>query len=174
MSIPLAEAFRFCPHCGATVESPGRNPLSCGKCGFTYYFTPVTGVVGIIAAEDGRVLLLKRARDPGRGLWGLPGGFVDPGEAADEALIREVREEVALTVLRLTYLGSFANRYDYRGTVIPVTDVIYVCHVESMSPLRIEPGEIEEAVWLHPGEAELSRMAFTSNRQALELFLRWR
>ena len=171
MSIPLAEAFRFCPRCGAAVENVGGNPLQCGQCAFAYYFTPVTGVVGIIAAEDGRVLLLQRARDPGRGLWGLPGGFVDPGESADEALIREVREEVGLTAVQLNYLGSFANRYDYRGVVIPVTDVIYTCTVESHAPLRVEPEEIQEAVWLHPGEAELSRMAFTSNRRALELYL---
>ena len=45
-----------------------------------------------------RVLLIQRARNPWRGMWSLPGGRLEPGETAEEAAGREVREEVGLTV----------------------------------------------------------------------------
>lgn len=174
MSLPLAQAFQFCPRCGRALDQPGRNPLVCPACDFRFYFTPVTGVVGIVVNAAGEVLLLERARDPGRGKYGLPGGFVDPGESAEDALLREVREEVHLTVSRLAYLASYPNDYTYRGVTIPVTDVIYVCRVESFAPLRADPQEIAGTRLCQPGPPELERMAFESNRRALELYLRGR
>lgn len=171
--VPLARAFRFCPGCGATVEAAalGRNPLVCASCGFMFYFSPVTGVVCIIGNDEGEVLLLVRNRDPGRGLYGLPGGFVDPGESADEAAAREVREEVGLEVTGLNYLGSFANEYPFRGVTIPVTDLIYDCRVASLEGIRPARDEIARCVLCRPGPAELSRMAFDSNRRGLIRFL---
>lgn len=174
MSIPLAQAFQFCPRCGNAIEPVGRNPLVCPACDFCFYFTPVTGVVGILVNPQGEVLLLERARDPGRGKYGLPGGFVDPGETAEDALIREVREEVHLTVSRLAYLASYPNDYTYRGVTIPVTDIIYICRVDSYAPLRADPQEIAGTRLCRPGPRELERMAFDSNRRALELYLQGR
>jgi len=138
----LAAAFRFCPRCGAAIAEPGRNPLRCVACDFTYYFSPVTGVVCIIANAAGEILLFRRAREPGQGLFGLPGGFVDPGESAHDAAIREVREETSLQVIGLTYLGSFPNQYEYHGVTIPVTDLIYACDVASFDPLCAHSEEI--------------------------------
>ena len=167
----LAEAFQFCPRCGVAVEQPGRNPLRCTECEFTFFFSPNIGVVCIIANPAGEVVLFERARDPGKGLFGLPGGFVDPGESAEDAAIREVREEAALDVVALRYLGSFPNEYAYRGVTIPVTDMIYECDVASFDGLRLQPGEIAGIHLCRPGPEELGRMAFESNRQGLELFL---
>lgn len=172
MSIRMADAFQFCPHCGVRLAVAGRDPLDCGACGFRYHFTPVTGVVGLIVNPAGELLLLIRDRDPGRGLFGLPGGFVDAGETAEAALRREVLEEVNLTVSSLRYLGSFANDYHYRGAIVPVTDVVFRCEVQSLQPLRTQPGEVAGFRFCRPGPEELDRMAFQSNRRAVELFLR--
>jgi mutator protein MutT len=60
---------------------------------------PKIGVgVGAIVTRDGHLLMVKRGKDPGRGLWSIPGGHVEPGEYLTEALTREVREETALEV----------------------------------------------------------------------------
>jgi 8-oxo-dGTP diphosphatase len=60
------------------------------------------------------VLMVKRARDPFKGTWMFPSGFVDFGEHACDALVREVREETGLAVLRATLLGVFQSEDDPR------------------------------------------------------------
>jgi ADP-ribose pyrophosphatase len=54
--------------------------------------------VGVIVLRDGRVLLVQRGREPGRGLWALPGGMVDLGETMRQAAAREAFEETGLRV----------------------------------------------------------------------------
>jgi ADP-ribose pyrophosphatase len=171
MAMELARAFRFCPACGTAVTQPGNNPLRCAQCGFVFYFSPICGVVCIIANAVGEVLMLVRAREPGRGLFGLPGGFVDPGESAEDAARREVREEVNLEVASLHYLGSFPNSYHYKGVTLPVTDLIYHCEVHSLDGLHADPAEVSEVRLCRPGPDELRHMAFDSNRRGLQLFL---
>jgi len=55
-------------------------------------------VGGIVHDDDGRLLLIQRANEPGRGMWSIPGGRVEPGETDTEALVREMREETGLDV----------------------------------------------------------------------------
>jgi ADP-ribose pyrophosphatase YjhB (NUDIX family) len=54
--------------------------------------------VGAIVTKEAHLLMVRRAKDPGRGLWTIPGGHVEPGEYLSDALVREVREETALQV----------------------------------------------------------------------------
>ena len=117
------------------------------------------------------MLLLVRAKDPGKGMYGLPGGFVDAGETAEEALQREVLEEVQLNVTSYRYLVSYPNEYNFKGFVLPVTDIFFVIEVESFDSISLMDGEIDDWHFCHPTRRELNRMAFESNRKALEFFL---
>lgn len=172
MSTPIAEAFRYCPRCACASDAPGRNPFRCPACGFVHHFSPIAAVGAIIEGPDGAVLFVVRAKDPGKGKLGLPGGFVDAGETAEEALHREAREEANVKLIDLRYLISFPNDYSYLGVTFPVTDLFYVCRAESLDALSAEDGEIADFRLARPTAAELDRMAFESNRLALEEYLR--
>lgn len=54
--------------------------------------------VSAVIVRDGKILLVKRGREPNRGLWSLPGGSIEPGEAIDDAIVREVEEETRMRV----------------------------------------------------------------------------
>lgn len=170
MSKLMWEVFRFCPRCGAAIETTG-NPMHCSSCDYTHFFGPCSAVAGILTDADGRVLFLRRQKDPGKGKLGLPGGFVDAGESAEDALKREAFEEMNLRVKRMEYLASFPNNYTYQGVTLAVTDMFFTCEVESFESIAAEESEVAGWHFCKPDEATLEQMAFLSNRKAVEAFI---
>jgi ADP-ribose pyrophosphatase YjhB (NUDIX family) len=162
-----ANHFKFCPRCGQQrSEGVGTSPLRCGACGFLYYFNPTIAVAGFIFAPDGRTLFIRRAKEPAKGRLALPGGFVDIGETAEEALRREAQEEVNVELADLRFLCSHTNSYDYGGITYPVLDLFYRArpvHVESAAALD----GVESFEWLDPRAVDLDAIAFPSIRNAL-------
>lgn len=70
-------------------------------------------VGGVTFDSRGRLLLIRRAHDPGSGQWSLPGGRVEPGETDEEAVVRELREETGLDVIPGTLVGTvIRGRYE--------------------------------------------------------------
>jgi ADP-ribose pyrophosphatase YjhB (NUDIX family) len=67
--------------------------------------------VGGAVVRDGRLLLVRRASRHGRGNWQLPGGFIEPHETIEQAVVREVEEEAGVTAEVVGVLG-LRNRYD--------------------------------------------------------------
>lgn len=104
--IPLT-GFRFCPKCGVErlVSEDGKS-VTCGACGFRYFHNMAAAVMGILTTPSG-ILLTRRAEDPGKGMLDLPGGFVDYGESLEQALVREIQEELGIRVTIPEYIGSF-------------------------------------------------------------------
>jgi len=84
-----------------------------------------------VIAEDreGRLLLIRRAKEPGRGLLGVPGGFVEIGESAELSARREAGEETGIEVEGLRFLGSWPNLYEWRGVAYPVVDIYFTGRV---------------------------------------------
>lgn len=168
MTIEVSHSYRYCPICGASRSSyaPPR-PFQCESCLHTSYFGPVAAVGGILTNESGQVLLIIRARDPGRGLLGMPGGFVDPGEPAEEALRREVFEEVGLQINSPRFLVTAPNRYIYNGVEHPVLDLFFHARIDSTQSVAPEATEVTDWFWTELNDSVLDRLAFDSNRLAL-------
>jgi ADP-ribose pyrophosphatase YjhB (NUDIX family) len=111
-----SEAFRFCPRCGGGLErrllkSKEPERLVCRQCGFVFYLDPKIAVGTIIRSAVGRLVLVRRAIEPGYGKWVFPGGYVDRGETLTDAAVREAREECGLEVR----LDGLVNIYSYSG-----------------------------------------------------------
>ena len=163
--------FRCCPRCGAVLTSPGTCPLVCAGCGFAYYFNPAVSAAGILLRGDGQALFIRRGHEPGLGRLAFVGGFVDAGETPEEALRREVREEVGVELDAIGYLGSQPNTYAYRGVTYHVVDLVYVARIAEGSVPRAIDG-VEAIEWHDPLAVDPACLAFTSMTWALAAFQR--
>lgn len=159
--------YRYCPFCATPLQKKEvfhRVRGSCPACGFVHFLDPKVAVIAFVTHGD-RLLLIRRAVDPARGRWALPGGFMDAGEMPHEALKREIREEVGLEIR----VGALMNIFPmngpgsrswgivlaYRG--VPVDDTV--------DDLR-SGDDVSEAGWFGP-ESLPADLAFDSTRSLL-------
>jgi 8-oxo-dGTP diphosphatase len=108
----------FCPRCATPVEDrlfEGRPRPTCPACAYIAFSDPKVAAA-VLVERDGQVLLIRRAIDPGKGLWCFPGGYVDFAEDPVVAATRECREETGLDVADLRLLDVAFN-----GRVIVIT-----------------------------------------------------
>lgn len=90
--------YQFCPFCGEKLKikkEEEKERKFCSFCKWTYY-PHVAGSAGAIIVRGKKVLLVKRSRDPYKGTWMFPAGFIDFGEHPEETLKREIKEETGL------------------------------------------------------------------------------
>ncbi|POA54807.1 MULTISPECIES: NUDIX hydrolase [unclassified Pseudomonas] len=100
---------------------------------------------GAAIVRDGRLLLVKRLRDPEAGHWGLPGGKVDWLEPVEQAMRREILEELGLTLQGVSLLCVVDQIDPQRGEhwVAPV----YLASAPAMAPCNLEPHKHSEIAW---------------------------
>jgi len=161
-------AYRYCPRCGSPLEvrrlkvnDPER--LVCGSCGFVFYLDPKIAVGTIIRTDPHRLVLVKRAIEPGYGKWVFPGGYVDRGEPLTAAAVREAREESGLEVR----LDGLVNVYSYRDRV-----AVIVVYAATAIGGRLEIDEESlELVEVEPAAIPWTELAFRSTTEALRDYL---
>lgn len=168
MSLNLSESYKFCPLCGGPLEKriikAGEPPrLVCRACGFVFYIDPKLAVISLVPLEEGLVLV-RRAIDPGYGLWVAPGGFVDMGEPVEEAVVRETREETHLEVR----VRRLLNVYSYRDR----QTVILAYVTEYLGGDLAAGDETLEARIFRPAEIPWDQLAFSSTKDAVAEYLK--
>jgi ADP-ribose pyrophosphatase YjhB (NUDIX family) len=154
------EGWRFCPRCAGSLTREDDR-VRCTSCGEVYWGNAVPGVQGILE-RAGRVLLARRANEPRRGYWDLPGGFLGEAEAPLEGLRREFREETGLEVEPLEFLQIDIEPYGDR----------YVLSITWLVEGDGEPvadDDVAELRWFAPGELP-DEMAFPGQNAVLR---RW-
>jgi len=164
--------YRFCPYCGVSMElqeAHGALRPVCSACGFTHFHDPKVAVIALVASGE-RVLLIRRGVDPERGKWALPGGFMDAGEMPEEALARELAEEVGLDVRIERFLGIFrmAPLARSSGGIV----IAYQASIDAEQPSCAARGQDDalEARWFTPDDLPIG-LAFDST---VELLRAWR
>jgi 8-oxo-dGTP diphosphatase len=166
----MQPAFKFCPVCGAQLEprvlrigEPSRLVCTNESCGFVFYLDPKVAVGTIIGDEDGRIVLVKRAIEPGYGKWVFPGGYVDRGEEVTMAAVREAREEAGLDVRINRLIGI----YSYAGRT-PII-IVYAATMTG-GELAVDEEGIEVR-WFEASAIPWDDLAFASTREAIRDFL---
>lgn len=110
----IAASLNFCARCGAelrfgAIEGEDRLRSNCAACGHVAYVNPRLVVTTLPVMDDGRVVLLRRGIEPGRGAWAQPGGFLEVDETVAEAAIRETLEETGLRVRPGEIVGLYTR-----------------------------------------------------------------
>lgn len=168
---PPSALFKHCPRCAAARNSEGDAVrFVCETCGFVYYYNVAVSSAVLILDAEGYALFIRRARDPGKDKLALPGGFIDRGETAEAAAMREVREEAGVKLTSVTFLASFPNLYSYRSVDYPVVDLFFTARVPARQASPLD--DVTEIVWSNPGSLRDDDLAFPSHASALRCFAR--
>lgn len=159
------DGWRFCPRCGTAATFAGdgvERHLVCTACAFVKYDNPLPTTIGLVEA-DGRLLLLKRADAPQRGWWDTVGGFIAAGESAEQAMLREAREEIGVAVRIEQLLGTYGSVYGDTG--LRTLGVAFRCTLPPDARLRIS-AESTDHGWF--ARAELPPLAFADTQAAAD------
>ena len=108
--------YQFCPFCGKKLKTrieEQKERKYCSSCHWTYY-PRVAQAAAAVIVRKGKVLLVQRKREPYKGTWMFPAGFVDFGEHPLETVVREVKEETGLNVKQGKLIEFFQNKDDTR------------------------------------------------------------
>ena len=133
------ETHRFCGRCGGeTVPSSTELAKKCPRCGILFY--PRLSPAVIVLVRRGDSVLLARSPGFPPGMYSVLAGFVEPGESIEEAISREVREEVGVEVENARYFGSQPWPFPHSLMIGFTADY-------AGGELRVEPTEIEDAGW---------------------------
>jgi ADP-ribose pyrophosphatase YjhB (NUDIX family) len=110
----IAASLNYCSRCGmelafGPIEGEDRDRLGCPSCGHIAYVNPRLVVTTLPVTSDGKLVLLRRGIEPGRGWWAQPGGFLEVDETVKEAAIRETFEETGLVVKPGEMIGLYTR-----------------------------------------------------------------
>jgi NAD+ diphosphatase len=172
MDLDLSKIFKYCPGCGAKAPKPysREKHIICEKCGCVYYHNTAAAVGAIIESES-KVLIITRANEPKAGMLDLPGGFADYGETIEEALQREVREELGVDIKELRYLTSQPNVYVFRDVEYRTIDFLFTCRIDDPAAVRYDKKEVADIRFIEPEQIPLDKLAFESVQRGLKYYI---
>lgn len=180
----MTNDFNMCPMCGSKkIINHGNRKWVCQDCGFDLYCNVAAAVGIIIKDKFNNVLFEVRAKEPRKNYLALPGGFVDFDERAEEAIVRECREEIGVEVQNARFLCTFPNTYVYKNIEYKTCDMFFTVELsdnfasieEFVKTLKAEESEVQEfKVYKIETLEDVDKvpLAFESARKTLSLMVK--
>jgi len=155
---------RFCGRCGqAMVLQKGDRALICAACHNTIY-PRISPAIIVAVTCGGRLLLARSGRFPGRRMFSVLAGYVEPGETLEDCVRREIREEVGLEVRHIRYFGSQA--WPFSGSLM-----VGFTAEHAGGEIRVDGREILEADWFAPDSLPEIPGKISISRQLIDWFV---
>lgn len=130
----------YCPKCGKALQKSiiaDRTRSTCPDCSYIHWGEFSLGVGGVLWLND-KVLLVQRGHNPGKGMWTIPGGYVDHDESIGEAIIREIHEETGINAQPLSIIALRDRPAEKHNTYI-----IFLMQYQG-GTLQAQPGEVSD------------------------------
>ncbi|MCP6726805.1 MAG: GNAT family N-acetyltransferase [Patescibacteria group bacterium] len=123
-------------------------------------------VISAIILKDNKLLVFKRAEDPLKGHWDIPGGFMDEGESLEEATRREIKEETGIDAKEVTFIKTFPGITEWEGNDFPVLNFFYLVDIGDQEiQLNDENSEFD---WISLAEVNPENIAFEANQRCVQ------
>lgn len=167
---PEPFAWNYCGTCGRTliVAHDGQSEKPhCPDCRRFFYLNPVPAACCFVSRAPGEVLFARRAVEPCKGGWTLPGGFIELGESAEDAVLRELHEETNLRASHAQLLGVSSRQSPISGAVMVLGYVIDDWEGEADMRPDSDASDLE---FLAP--PDWPSLAFSVHRELLALYAR--
>jgi 8-oxo-dGTP diphosphatase len=156
----------FCSRCGARL--PAEPPTTCDACGAEHYRNPKP-CGGALLVHEGRLLLVRRAIEPWRDRWDIPGGFCELREHPRETAERELHEETGLRGRAVRLVGMWIDEYDGQDVCL---NVYYECEPVGELTANDSSTEVTELGWFAPDELPFDEISFPDH--CVEVLEEWR
>jgi len=162
--------IHYCPKCGSR-EFSFKEDLSflCQECQFHLYINSAAAVAALIINEKGEILFTRRAFQPHKGKLDLPGGFVDIMETAEQALVREIKEELNLDIRKYEYFISYPNEYVFGGLSVFTLDLAYICRLKTFNHIHAKD-DISNFEFIAPNKIPYDEIGGKSIKEITKAF----
>jgi 8-oxo-dGTP diphosphatase len=160
--------YRYCPRCRLELvieEVEDKVRPHCRSCGFIYYQNP-TPAAGAVIVRDGRILMVRRSIDPGKGDWCIPAGFMEWTEHPQQTAVREIKEETGLDIRISGIFDIFMGMDD------PRTHAVLILYTADIVGGELKAGDDATEVRYFSFEEIPNNIAFQAHRDALALYRR--
>lgn len=167
----FSQLFTHCPTCGSALFVQNNvKSKCCEACGFVLYINPSAAVAAFVLNGAGELLVCRRGKEPEKGTWDLPGGFVDENETAEDALKREINEELHAQLIKTDYLFSLPNEYEYSGLTVPTLDLFFASQLDDTTKLQ-PSDDVEDCFFVSLNEINPDFFGLKSIKKGVQLFL---
>ena len=167
-----SSVWKHCPYCGCKDLQWERltHKMTCGQCKGTFYINAASAVVAIIRNDRGELLFTRRKNNPCAGSLDFPGGFVDPAERVEDAVRREVLEELNLHISEIQFFMSVPNRYLFGGIVYFTLDMVFFCNCDSLSVLTAAD-DVSDYIFMPVNEVNIDDVGLESIKLVVQQLL---